>query len=191
MTEKDWRVLVVSSSEKGNDFISKHIDSDCVVDYANSGAEARQKIAEIEYNAVLINCPLKDEFGTELAENIIMDYYSGVLLFVKSETYDVVSYQMEKIGAFCIAKPVSPFAFLQGIRLAIASNQRLKSLAKKTESLKDKMEEIKLVGRAKLLLITKLSFSEEEAHKYIEKQAMDRCVKKTVIACDIIKNYSD
>ena len=53
------------------------------------------------------------------------------------------------------------------------------------------MEEIKLIGRAKLLLITKLSFTEEEAHKYIEKQAMDRCVKKSVIAYDIIKTYNN
>ena len=51
------------------------------------------------------------------------------------------------------------------------------------------MEEIKLISRAKLLLITKLSFSEDEAHRYIEKRAMDDCIKKSAVAMDIIKTY--
>ena len=53
------------------------------------------------------------------------------------------------------------------------------------------MEEIKLVGRAKLLLMQKLSLSEAEAHKYIELRAMDGCVKRSVVAENVIKTYGD
>ena len=77
------------------------------------------------------------------------------------------------------------------MRLTLAANARVKLLMKKTQSLKEKMEEIKLISRAKLLLVTKLSFTEAEAHRYIEKQAMDRCVKKSAVAYDVIKNYGD
>ena len=56
-------------------------------------------------------------------------------------------------------------------------------------SLESKMREIRLVNRAKLLLVERLSMTEEEAHHFIEKQAMDSCVKKSEIAENIIKTY--
>ena len=52
------------------------------------------------------------------------------------------------------------------------------------------MEEIRLVNRAKWLLITELKMTEPDAHRYIEKQAMNLCVPRRVIAEDIIKTYS-
>jgi response regulator NasT len=52
------------------------------------------------------------------------------------------------------------------------------------------MEEIRIVNRAKWILINELSMSEPEAHRYIEKQAMDRCISKGQIAKEIINTYS-
>ena len=52
------------------------------------------------------------------------------------------------------------------------------------------MEEIRIVNRAKWLLIDSLKMSEPDAHRYIEKQAMDRCVSKKEIAESIIKTYN-
>ena len=53
------------------------------------------------------------------------------------------------------------------------------------------MEDIRLVNRAKLLLIEQLKMSESEAHRYIEKRAMDTCVKRRKVAEDIIKTYEN
>jgi len=54
----------------------------------------------------------------------------------------------------------------------------------------EKMEEIRLVNRAKWLLISELKMDEPLAHRYIEKQAMDRCISKREVAEEIIKTYS-
>ena len=54
----------------------------------------------------------------------------------------------------------------------------------------EKMQEIRLVNHAKWLLINELKMNESDAHHYIEKQAMDCCVSKRIIAEDIIKTYS-
>ena len=51
------------------------------------------------------------------------------------------------------------------------------------------MEEIRCVNRAKWLLIRELKMDEPDAHRYIEKQAMDRCVTKREVAEEIIKTY--
>ena len=52
------------------------------------------------------------------------------------------------------------------------------------------MEEIRIVNRAKWILIRELKLDEPEAHRYIEKQAMDRCISKRIVAEEIIKTYA-
>ena len=51
------------------------------------------------------------------------------------------------------------------------------------------MEEIRLVSHAKWVLIDQLKMSEPEAHRYIEKLAMDRCVTRRAVAQDILSIY--
>ena len=51
------------------------------------------------------------------------------------------------------------------------------------------MAEIRLVNKAKWILISELKMNEPDAHHYIEKQAMDRCITKQTIAEEIIQTY--
>ena len=69
------------------------------------------------------------------------------------------------------------------------TRERLRGLEKKNATIEEKMEEIRLVNRAKWLLIGELNMTEQEAHRYIEKQAMDRCVTKRAIAEQILSTY--
>ena len=52
------------------------------------------------------------------------------------------------------------------------------------------MEEIRIVNRAKCLLISELKMTEPQAHHYIEKTAMDNCIPKKEAAKNIIKLYA-
>jgi len=51
--------------------------------------------------------------------------------------------------------------------------------------------DIRIIDRAKCLLISYLNMSEQEAHRYIEKQAMDMRLTKRMIAEGIIKTYEN
>ncbi|MBO5065156.1 MAG: ANTAR domain-containing protein [Clostridia bacterium] len=55
-----------------------------------------------------------------------------------------------------------------------SARERLRKSEKKALSI----EEIRIVNRAKWLLISELKMDEQGAHRYIEKQAMDRCISK-------------
>ena len=55
--------------------------------------------------------------------------------------------------------------------------------------LREKIEELRIVERAKCVLIEHLSFSEEQAHRYIEKQAMDRRMTRRSVAEGILNTY--
>ena len=55
--------------------------------------------------------------------------------------------------------------------------------------LQSKIEEIRLVNRAKCVLIQYLKLTEPQAHRYIEKQAMDTRQTKKDVAEKILKTY--
>ena len=70
--------------------------------------------------------------------------------------------------------------------LLLVKAEHYPDMEQKTASIEEKMAEIRLVNRAKWLLIQQHGMTEAEAHRFIEKQAMDRCVKRKVIAEEII-----
>lgn len=183
--------LIVSSTESGTQYLKDNLTARFDLDVVVSGAEARRAIAEKDYSFIFINTPLKDELGTELAENAVNVTSAAVMVIVRQDIFDGVAAGMERMGVFCLSKPIVRQMLYQAISLMASTETRLNAYKQKAESLNKKMEEIKLVGRAKLLLITKLSFSEQEAHRYIEKQAMDRCVRRSEVASDIIKTYKN
>ena len=71
-----------------------------------------------------------------------------------------------------------------------AQEERLRGLEKKSRPVEEKMEEIRLVNRAKWLLIRELKMSEPDAHHYITHQAMDRCCSKRAVAEEIVRLYT-
>ena len=57
------------------------------------------------------------------------------------------------------------------------------------EVLQKKMEDFKVIDRAKCTLVGVLKMNEHQAHRYIQKQAMDQRVKPRIIADSILKTY--
>jgi len=70
-------------------------------------------------------------------------------------------------------------------------NIKLKRVYAENEKLKQKIEDIRTIDRAKYLLISYLGLTEQESHRFIEKQAMDLRSTKRAIADGIIKTYGN
>ena len=75
------------------------------------------------------------------------------------------------------------------MKVAIAVQYKVQILSSQTVKLKVKMEEIRLINRAKMLLMQCLKMTEQEAHRYLEKEAMDRGMKRLAVAEEVIKTY--
>ncbi len=75
------------------------------------------------------------------------------------------------------------------LKLAIDTQIKLLEVQKENRELKQKIEDIRIIDRAKCVLISRLNLSEEEAHRAIEKQAMDMRASKRTIAEGILKTY--
>ena len=70
-----------------------------------------------------------------------------------------------------------------------ATRARMMNVMKEYSKLQTKIEEARLVNRAKCILIQYLKLTEPQAHRYIEKQAMDQRLSKTEVAQNILKTY--
>lgn len=187
-----YAVLVVSSSEKMNEALKPLLTGTRFrkVSFANSTTVANRLFLENTYDFVIINSPLPDDFGTKLAIDVSSSKNTVCLQLVKSDAFGNVSDKVTDYGVFLMQKPTSTALVSQAIQFMVSAREKLRGLNKKTVTIEEKMEEIRLVNRAKWLLIENLSMSEPDAHRYIEKQAMDTCVSKREIAENIIKTYT-
>ena len=157
------------------------------IQFAMNGGEARRRLAGQGYDLAVVNTPLRDEFGTHLAQHFAEQSGAGILLLVKPEYYSDVSAQVTPCCVLTLPKPTSPQMMLQCMELLCGTRERLRRMEQKSASMEEKMAEIRLVNRAKWTLIEKQGMSEQDAHRYIEKQAMDRCVPKRVVAEEILR----
>ena len=184
--EQVYSVLIVSGSEKFNTLPAGKYQP---IKVTSGVGAAKRELLERSYDIVIINTPLPDDYGTRLAIDLSSEIGIGVMLFVKSENFDEVYNQVTDYGVLTVSKPASGQIVLQSMLLLCATRERLRRMEQKTASLEEKMEEIRLVNRAKWALINEFGMNEAEAHRYIERKAMNGCITKRRAAEEIIEKY--
>ena len=183
-------VLIVSASDKIFQYLRDIMPPEefYPVMRASSAGEAKRTLLSSDADIVVINAPLPDEFGSELS----LDLSEGamcVLLIVKSGLYEDICCKVEDAGVFTLPKPNTKQNIYSALRLLSAMNSRLSDMDKKNRSLREKMTDIRVVNRAKWLLIENLNMSESDAHYYIERKAMDSRVSRREAAESVIRAY--
>lgn len=185
--------LVVSYTEKSVDFFCEMLRAlPCrqIVTLPLCG-DARRMLLERDFDLVIINAPLRDESGEELAREIASQGISQVILVVKNEYFDEISTTAEDYGVFTVAKPINRTFFRSVLKLAKAGQNRLRRMNAENCRLAQKIDDIRIIDRAKCLLISYFKISEQEAHRSIEKQAMDMRMTKKEVAEGILKTYEE
>ena len=155
---------------------------------AEDVSSARRILSEFDYDFVFVNSPLPDENGIRFASEVTEAGGAAVLLLVRAEVLGEIDERVYRRGVFTLAKPTSKQTLSEAVRWMRAARERLRKSEKKSLTLEEKMAEIRLVNRAKWILIASRAMDEAEAHRWIEKQAMDRCLTKREVAEEIIKN---
>lgn len=191
LEERCYSVLVVSAAEKLNIALSEILaEAYCQpVRFVSSISAGERAWSEQSYDFVVINSPLPDGAGVRFAIDLGGSRGTVVLLCIRAEFYDDVRDKVSEHGVFTVSKPFSRSTFTLALDWMSSARERLRMMEKKTLSVEEKMEEIRIVNRAKWLLISELKMDEPQAHRYIEKQAMDRCISRKEVAEEIIKTY--
>ena len=183
--------LIVSRTKTSVAYFAKVLNADSceqIVTLQSCG-EARRLLSERDFDLVIINAPLQGESGESLSIHIASKGVSQVILVVNSEYFDEVSAATEDEGILVVARPINNNIFWATLKLAKSTQSRLKKMQAENSKLKQKIEDIRIVDRAKCILISHLNISEQEAHRFLEKQAMDMRTTRRAIAEGVLKTY--
>jgi len=185
--------LIISNSEKIAASLAEMLAQASVTNITtiSNGGEARRMLIEKNFDLYIVNTPLPDEFGVSLAINIASKETSVVILIVKAELLDEVSDKVEDYGIVTLARPISKALFWNALKLAAATHKKIIAIHNENMKLIQKIEDIRIVDRAKCILISNFSMTEPEAHRYIEKQAMDMRITRRKVAEEILKTYEN
>ena len=186
-------VLIVSSSEKAAGLLVPMLSENGIVSLttAKTAGEARRMTIERDFDLCIINAPLSDETGEALSRDLARGGDSQVIILVRAELSDAVADAVEDDGVLVVGKPVKAAVMRSVLRLTKAASNRMTALKTKNRALLQKIEDIRLIDRAKCILIEYLRMSETQAHHYIEKQAMDMRMTKREVALNILKTYEE
>ena len=188
LKERVYSVLLVCSSEKLNTAFSELLSGpryERVKTVTNVSA-ARRAHADKAYDMIIVNAPLPDDTGIRFAIDAAASKGAVVLLLVRSEAYDDIFERVVEHGVFMLSRPVSHQTLTTALGWMESARERSRSLEEKSLSVEEKMQEIRIVNRAKWMLISEKGLDEPQAHRYIEKLAMDRCISKREAAEDIL-----
>ena len=182
-----YSVLIVSSSEQFYTLAKKVLPDRRfgVVEVRKSASSARRELLVRDYDIVIINAPLQDGLGTDFVMDLVEKNVSGVIFAVPTEVYGNINDHLIDYGVLTVPKPVKTAELERMIKLLIALNDRVRKVQKKLKKANEKLDELKLVSRAKIKLVEQ-GKSEEEAHEYIIREAMNKGLTKRQVAEEIV-----
>ena len=144
------RALIVSAGASSNEYIAARLAE---MGYARpvilpSGAEARRRMPDADFDLIVVNAPLPDEFGHELCMDAVAGTDAGVVFLVKAAQAEQLLAPLNEQGVLLLSKPFSNTLFVQAMHMAAASNHRLQRLRQENARLQEKIAQSEQTGKS-------------------------------------------
>ena len=152
--------------------------------------EAERKLAQLDPALVVWQCDAPGLPALRQCVRLAEGSEAVFLLLVRPGTYEAVWQFVQAAGICVMSWPTPQEVFRQTLRNLLLLMKSLRAMQEKTDQLQSQLQDMKRIQKAKSLLMNQLGMSEADAHRWIEKAAMDRCVKKREIAETIIRMYA-
>lgn len=184
-------ILIITSDEKSVGLLRKLLSEGIceVTDSAPDSKEGLKMLSERSYDLVIINAPVGSGSALDAAAHIAQSTGAFVLLIVKNELEQEIQEQVGRYGIVTLGKPLSKALFYKTLHIMDALKNRMSGIERENEKLHKKIEDTRLINRAKGILMEYLSMTEMQAHKYLERQAMDLRVTKAEVARRLLSTY--
>lgn len=137
-----------------------------------------------------IQMPILD--GIKASKRITMENLAGGILLLTAFNDSMFIEKAKNVGAFgYLVKPLDEKSFIPTIEMCLAKVEQFKKLRKDLDKATEKLDERKLIERAKGILMRELKIDEEEAYKNIRKLSMDKRSSMVDIAKTVIIAYEE
>lgn len=143
-----------------------------------------------EYSAVVVSVPLRSEFGLEYVARTAKKTDVPIIVLARADIAEDVQRRIRFTGAFVLPKPFTKSNLVQTLRMAAIAKDSINRLEREKSELQGKLDDSRIISRAKCCLIQYLNMTEEQAHKHIQKMAMDTRRTQREAAEDVLRTYS-
>ncbi|MGL4344494.1 MAG: ANTAR domain-containing protein [Cellulosilyticaceae bacterium] len=185
------QVLLVGTKSKSlqdiGSFMSKQGFQE--VNYAFSVGEAKRFLAMRQPHVVLVNMPLTDDPRLHILQELQCITDAWIILIGREDIMIYLYEELENIRGIVLQRPLNPAIFaktIKFVKLLIDQDLFVGGQGKNTKG-ESTIEDVML---AKKILTEQLHMSEPQAHRYIQKMAMNSRLYKGHLAQMIIDAYS-
>lgn len=184
------KILIAGKTKQVCENIAALLPEEEYSTYSLTDGISMRSIDAENYDTIILSTPLEDEFGLDLAAELHSKASSALIVLTKGELAEEVQNKIKFTGAFVIGRPCSKAALIQAVKFAGVAGENMKRLTEEKTRLERQIEDIKLIGKAKACLMEYLKLTEEQAHRQIQKQAMDLRKTQKQVAQDILIMYA-
>ena len=132
--------------------------------------------------------PLSDGTGVEGIIDVAQRHPQLMsILLVRQEAYEQVTYQCRNQQIFVIAMPFKRQVLAEAASFMLRIRTVIDDKDKELARMRKNLSEIRTITSAKIRLMQTRQRTEEEAHYYLEKEAMDRSLSKKEVAEEILR----
>ena len=132
--------------------------------------------------------PLSDGTGVEGIIDVAQRHPQLMsILLVRQEAYEQVTYQCRNQQIFVIAMPFKRQVLAEAASFMLRIRTVIDDKDKELARMRKNLSEIRIITSAKIRLMQTRQMTEEEAHYYLEKEAMDRSLSKKEVAEEILR----
>ena len=188
LTDRIGAILVIAAKPR----IQSSVRSALTAKYgrvltAETVQEARRAVEREKIALMVIFSPLKDE--EEIPRLFDMAERRGIAAgyIVGREIYGETAYRLEGRNVFVVAYPLQMDQVLQLVSFLYQVQKRFWLVLSEQERLQRQVQDIQIACRVKCLLVEKREMTEEEAHHFIEQEAMNTGLSKREAALKILK----
>lgn len=142
------------------------------------------------FDAVVVSVPLRSEFGLDYVAAVSKKTAAPVIVLARADIAEDVQSRIRFTGAFVLSKPFTKSGLQQTLRMAVFAKEDINRLERENSELQGRLDDARVINRAKCCLIQYLNLTEEQAHKHIQKMAMDTRRTQREVAEDVLKTYS-
>jgi AmiR/NasT family two-component response regulator len=157
-----------------------------VVAAVEDGEQAVARTEELRPDLVILDVKMPRLDGIAAAERIASQRIAPVVMLTAFSQRDLVERARDAGAMAYLVKPFGKSDLMPAIEMAVSRFAELQLLEAEVADLSERLETRKVVDRAKGVLQEKLSLSEPDAFRWIQKTAMDLRLSMREVADGVV-----
>lgn len=161
-----------------------------VVGKASDGLEAVELCRINRPELVIMDIKMPNLDGIQAGQIIMKENLAGGIVMLTAYSGREFMDKVKEVGAIgYIIKPIDERNLIPQIEISLSKSEEIRNIKNEAVCAREKIEDMKVIYRAKEMLMDRYSIKEEDAYKRIRKLSMDRQRSILQTSKDLMKRY--